>query len=183
MLTDAYLDRLTTRVRSLIDRANAAAANLSSAQMNWSPGEGKWSIGQIFEHMSLADTKYLLLMRDAFNRAPESKQAEIKHSWIGGVIIKGSGPQGNAPSPKALHPGKGPFAKTVLERFESEHEVLIGMAENAKGRDLSTIKFKNPFIKMFTMNMADGFEILAVHAERHVGQIERIIRRPDFPAH
>jgi hypothetical protein len=35
---------------------------------------------------------------------------------------------------------------------------------------------RSPIVPIFKMNLADIFEILTVHGERHVGQIERLVR-------
>jgi hypothetical protein len=53
----------------------------------------------------------------------------------------------------------------------------LQLFEQAKGKDLVANKFKNPFLPIGKFNLADGFEIIVEHNERHVRQMEERIEK------
>jgi hypothetical protein len=48
----------------------------------------------------------------------------------------------------------------------------MSLMERAEGKELSGTGVRNPFFGFIRMNLADCFEIVTVHTEGHVGQIE-----------
>lgn len=160
-----------------VEQVQGLSKELTDPKLNWRPDEKRWSSGQIFEHMILAAAPYADLMKHAIASARRSSaDAEVFHTWFGRVIIRGAGPSGNVPVPKPLIPGSGPYKSEIIDRWIALHQELIQLAHEARGIDLSAIPMRSPFIKLFKMNLADFFEVLAGHAERHVGQIEKLHR-------
>ena len=182
MIGSTYLETATASLNDLINRARFDGAHLSSTQLNWKPSEDQWSIGQIFEHMHLATAPYLQPMTEAIENAPFDRKGEVRHSWIGKLIIKAAGPDSNAPAPKQLIPGSGPHNGTVIEKFVADYQRLAELAGLAAESDLVRTTIRNPFISLIRMNMADCFAVQISHAERHLGQIEALKRHPGFPA-
>lgn len=91
--------------------------------------------------------------------------------------MRASGPGGNAPAPKALYPGPGPYEFEVVDRWEANHRELIEIARLAVGKNISRTGMRNPFFHWIRMNLADAFEIIEQHGERHLGQVEERKRR------
>jgi hypothetical protein len=169
-LTD-FERRLTEQMR----RAKAAASGLSVDELNRKHSGRDWSIAQIFDHLMISTAPYLDCMSRAIEGAPRSTVGgEINFSMLGSFIIRAAGPGPNTPAPKKLHPGGGPYGKDIVDKWLAQNEAVLVMARNAQGVELSKVKVKNPVIGLFKMNLADMFELLAVHAERHVAQIEEM---------
>ncbi|MEZ0324707.1 MAG: DinB family protein [Fimbriimonas sp.] len=182
MICSTFLEEITSRLNDLINRGRATGGTLTDAQLNWKPGDGLWTIGQIFSHMHIPAARYVPEMELAIENAKFGREdAEVKHTVFGSMIIKASGPSGNTPAPKAMIPGPGSFGQEVVETFVADHTRVIQLAEKSQSIDLIQTKIKNPFLPLFRMNMADCFEIVTCHAERHVGQIEQLMRREGFP--
>ncbi len=176
MRSDAFLDGIVARLRSVIARARAATQGITPEAFNRQPKRGVWSPAQVFEHMMMANKRYLASTRKAVESAPKSSDLhEAKHSWWGKIVIKASGPQGKAPAPRMLHPKPGPYGLELVDRWVAEHEEIIALAERARSLDLNCT-MRNPFMPVFKQTLADSFETLVSHAERHVGQIEERVR-------
>jgi hypothetical protein len=172
---DELVAELDEQNRDLLFRAEVASAQLSDEQLNESPDYG-WSPAQIFEHMVLANSYYLKAIEAALRKAPSGGEAPTKFSWFGRTVYRMSGPGGNAPAPRKLHPGPGPFGREVYGRWKASQEEVIALLERAKGKNLGKQRFRNPFLKLFKMTLCDFFAILTTHTERHVRQIEGFVR-------
>ncbi|HSI73827.1 MAG TPA: DinB family protein [Fimbriimonas sp.] len=181
MICSTFLEEIESRLADLVNRARSHQVSLSNAQLNWSPGKDLWSIGQIYEHMRLANVKYLPLMEEGVGAARYGRETDqVRHSLVGKMIAKAAGPGTNVPAHPAMIPSAGPFDQKVIESFIREHEALMALAKRALGSDLRH-GVRNPYMKLISMNLADCFAIVTAHGERHIGQIEQIMRRPDFP--
>jgi hypothetical protein len=181
MVCSTYLEEIASRVEDLRNRSRLIGATLTADQLNWSTGPGNWSIGQIYEHMHLGNSYYFPAMERAVEFGRYGGHQEVRHSLIGGAIIKAAGPQSNAPVPRKLRPGNGPFTSDVVQEFDDDHARILMLCAQAEDLDLTSSRIKNPILPIITMNLADAFEIVTAHAERHLGQIEQMVRRDDFP--
>ena len=103
----------------------------------------------------------------------------MKFSFVGKMIIKGAGPDGNVPVMKVMVPSPGPYELSLVDDWVKQHEEILSLLRKANGFDPSAARISNPFIPILKMNLADAFEIIAVHGERHVGQIEERVALSD----
>jgi hypothetical protein len=173
----ALLESVISRLEDLVQRVQILSQGIGERELNAKPIPKRWSIGQTFEHMILGAQDYVANVRTALaNTRREGVEREVSHTWFGRIIIRGAGPTGNAPVPKPLIPEDGPYRKDVVDRWLALHQEIIELAKKSHGYDLSGIPMRSPIIKLFKMNIADVFEILAGHAERHVSQIEALAR-------
>jgi len=70
-----------------------------------------------------------------------------------------------------LIPGDMIYSTEIVDEWQTLKNRLRELSELAKGFNLSH-GVRNPFIKMFRMNLGDLFAVIDVHTERHVCQIE-----------
>lgn len=170
-----YLTDIERRLEEQIERGRAVAKRVDQRQLNWSPGPDRWNLGQIFAHMMLANSHYEPAIKTAIDQASRAKIGDsIQHTFFGRFIIRGAGPDGNAPVPKSLRPKAGPYDATICEKWAAQTQRLLDLARSAHSVDLCTAKVKNPFIPFLRLNLADCFQILAEHTERHIRQIESL---------
>ena len=157
---------MTTRVRRL-------TSNLDAEALNRHPEPSIWSPAQVVEHMVLTNRLYLRLIETALQNA---ERAAIDHpihfSFFGKILSKAAGPGGNAPAPKELHPRTAVISTAILEEWEQQQTQLLSLMDQAAGVNLARIRVQNPLLRIIPMNLADCFEILTVHTERHVKQIQ-----------
>ncbi len=182
MESDAFLESVESRLRDLTARGVALDSRIGSSQWDWSPGPNKWSAGQIFRHMVLANRPYVDRIPAAVDRVPRSERNEQpRFTLFGRFLIRAAGPTGNAPAPKALDPGPGPIPRESFAEWQAQNETLIGLCEAARGKRLDVLALRNQLLPLFRMTLADCFELIAEHTERHIAQIEALSLRPDLP--
>jgi hypothetical protein len=181
MVCSTFLEEVAARTRDLLARSHLIQRSVTVSQLNWKPGNDLWSMGQIYDHLNISNELYF----EPLHRALEFGRAgnpEVRHSFFGKLIIKSTGPSGNAPVPKKLLPRNGPFDEQVFIRFAMDEERLLELLKTADDVDLTKTRFRNPILPVIRMNLSDALEIMASHAERHIGQVEQLVRRPDYPA-
>lgn len=170
------LEEYASATPQQIARVEAALEGRSDAELNRSKN-GEWSPYRVIEHLVLSNAPYVEKLRMVIDATPKSDDLlPVRHSWLGRMLIKGAGPSGNAPAPKPLVPGPGPYTRDVFDRWKAQQEQMLGLAKSAAERDLSSIRLANPFLKFLKMNVADCFAIFKEHTERHVRQIEERVR-------
>src|SRR5262249_52896651 len=138
------------------------------------PDPKTWTPAQVLEHMVITNGIYLPIMRTAVERAPTSEsESQIRHSWFGNFIRKATAPdRKNTPAPRKLYPRGAAIGVEILDSWRKQQEEFLALIEQAEGIDLSRVSVRNPLLPIFRMNLADCFEIMTVHTERHVAQIE-----------
>jgi hypothetical protein len=161
-------------------RALAAVEALTAEQIN-TPVNGEWSVGKVLKHLCMADEPYLDAVETALaNPRAAAGSDNYRHTLVGKLLIRASGPGANTPAPKFMVPPDASYSKEIIEEWKSLRARLRDLAIRAKGADLSA-GVRNPFMKFFRMNLGDLFAVMDVHTERHVGQIEEranIARNP-----
>lgn len=146
---------------------------LDETTLNQRPAADVWSPAQVVEHLVITNSLYLPVMEAALNRATRIlDDPPVRYTPVGKFLCKAAGPDGNAPTPPALHPSTTTISLTILKAWEGQQAQLLSLLENAAGVDLSRTRIWNPLVRVIPMNLADCFELLTAHTRRHLSQIE-----------
>lgn len=181
MLCSTFLSEIEQRLTDLENRARLIGAQVNDSQLNWKPADVSWSIGQIFEHLHIGNAKFLPIVTAAVDAAPFGRDREVRNTLLGRFLIKANAPGANTPAPKVVEPSAGPFPHSVVDRFMSECDAFRDLARRAAEADLNSTRFSSPILGWVKLNLVDAFGVVAIHGERHIGQIEMLMRREDFP--
>jgi uncharacterized damage-inducible protein DinB len=181
-----HLDQLLRDSAEIDARAEALAARLGPGQLNWSPPEGGWGVGQVFEHLCVANDSYLERF-EAILARPDAPRATEASAWrpsvMGGMLARALSPRSTRKTraPKRYRVGGTPRPNVVGEFLRRQRDLEAYM-RRAAPLDWRRTRTTSPISPLIRLNLGDCFTILVVHAQRHMGQIERLLGRPDFPA-
>jgi len=140
------------------------------------PAPGVWSAAQVVEHMVLGHGPYLDTIETGLDRTVRcSAEPQIRYSFCGQLLIR-IVPNSTTRAPREPHPSLSPNWRQVLSDWHEQQNRLNIMLDRAIGIDLSAVKVSNRYIPIVRMNLADYFEILSLHGEHHMGQIEQRLR-------
>lgn len=172
----AQAEEITARVRTL-------TAGMNDAQLRWTPPDGGWSVGQVLEHLCIADDMYLERMRalvarpDAPRAAPD---AEWRPTLAGRFLVRALERPRKLPAPRMwtpLAPRPG-----VAAAYAARLDELLALLDRGAALDWRRVRTSSPVSRLIRLNLGDCFTLLAVHGRRHLGQMERVAARPGFPA-
>ena len=178
---------LAEETRRTTEAYRSLAGALTPEQLAWSPPEGGWSVGQVLEHLVVANGLYLQLCEALVARgtmaATDTAGARMwKPTLMGGLLARAVGPEAKSklPAPKVFRPG--PAARErVLDAFTEMQERLATLIDRSATLDWRRLKGPSPVTSLVRVNLGDAFQVLVNHSNRHLNQARRIVAAPGFP--
>jgi hypothetical protein len=163
-------------IRAVDARAIELQESMDKAAFEWIPPEGGWSVGQVFEHLCVANDDYLKVIRPLVARLPSSPARAAdgslwRSSFAGGFLTRSMVSPRKLPAPKVWKPGPSPRPNVIGEFLARDREI-VQLIERSSAHDWNRIRLASPVSSLIRMNIGDAFTIIVRHAERHVRQIE-----------
>jgi len=177
-----YLDS----IRQLTAAATDLAARLNMTQLTWQPAAGeRWSILECLDHIAISTGIYLDAMQLAIGDARPSPSAAIFQT-AGLPSTKFT--RGQEPPPRTKFPAPGRIRprptlnpEGILPEFLKAMERVASLVTSSAGKDLNSVRFRNPLVPLVRFTVSSGFLIIAAHARRHMWQAEQVTHESDFP--
>lgn len=173
---DPLLQALAPRLAALEPRARVVVAGLTAAQMATRPPGGGWSVGQVFEHLARGNEAYFPPMAAAIANARRLGPGGRPHrrSVFGGLLLRAIEPGNGVRLPTTRRMTPLEVREDVVAAFLATLARIEQLAREADGADLR-VGLWSP-IAPVRLNLGDAFAVLVTHAERHLGQAERVRR-------
>lgn len=182
-----FLDDLLQRNVRNSEHARRIAGHLTPAQLLWQPEPTAWGVGQCLEHLRISAVFYFDPMEASLARARAAGYNATpghrpRHTLMGRMLIWAISPRTKlrTKNPKKISPVT-VDAETVLLEFLATQDRLAAAMTAAVGVNLSKARMRSPMNALFHLNLADAFEVLVAHAERHLNQAERVTQHAAFP--
>jgi DinB family protein len=161
------------------ERIAAMVRPLDPSKINEHPEPKGWSVGQVLEHLCVADELYEQPLAALLRSAREDAGAparEWKPSFIGGRIAGALLNPKPLNGPKVFRPGPTP-RNGVVEVLLAREMNFVKAMDDASLYDWRALRIRSPALPSWapTMNLGDGFRIHIVHLTRHSHQIERLV--------
>jgi hypothetical protein len=153
---------------------------LSEAQLAFEPSPGKWSIGEILDHLSLAEMSIARvasrLLQQAAGRGliGEPGSMEPPPHQIDRKVF-------NAPAgaPESVLPSPGRPLPRLLAGLEESRERLLEVSNRADGRVVGNVTIRH--FQLGELHFYQWVALEGAHESKHLAQIRRIKSHPTFP--
>jgi hypothetical protein len=160
------------------ERLTALLRPLDPAQLNEHPEPDGWSVGQVLEHVLVADELSRAPVAALLRGSPRDAGAaarEWKSSFIGGLIAESLIKPKPLRGPKIFRPGPTPRNGVVEALLANELEFVQTM-DDAASYDWRALRVPSAALPRWApkLNLGDGFRIHVVHLTRHTRQVERL---------
>ena len=172
-------DTLVKYLTTTRDQVIAETEKLSDAQWNFKAGPDRWSVGEVVEHLALAET-FLADARQKIMAGPAPTAEQLaKTKGQDAVILKvipDRTQKAQAPEPIQPKQRLGPRAK-VAAAYRERRAQTLDYAQKTTD-DLRSRVGDSP------LGPLDAYQWLlftAAHNERHLGQIREVKADPKFP--
>ena len=125
---------------------------LDARQLNWRPDATRWSVGQCFEHLLLANRLMFQAAKDALNdTAPRTILAALAGStWRPGSDVDSlAGTEHDATVHRIVHeaqPATSDIAADIIQRFVEQHRDAVARVRALDERDAARTIMTSPFI-------------------------------------
>ena len=151
---------------------------LDAAKLNEQPEPKGWSIGEVLEHLCIADELYEHTFPALMQRArPDAAAAlrEWKPSFVGKFISNALLGEKKLNAPRVFRVRSTPRGG-VVEEFLGRERRFIQELDDALRYDWRAVRIASPALPRWApkMNLGDALRIHVVHVSRHAKQIERL---------
>ena len=169
---------LIVATKTLDVRAQAIRDEADAAELAWRPPTGGWSVGEVFEHLCVANDSYLVMLRHVLANPPAGDpRAGAQQVWrpslAGRMLVASFTSPRKLPAPKMWRPE--PIARPhVIDAFLERQAELVELIERSLAFKWMRVRLASPVSLLIRMNVGDAFNILVRHAERHFAQIDRV---------
>lgn len=181
----------------MIDKAiEALAANereavsmfgtLSSAQLNWKPSAEKWSVGQVIEHLIAMNAPFSIIFDGVANGTYRPSLAARLPLWgkfIGKFLIKSVAPEApqKVKTSAPFEPKSSAVSINILSEFSRNHRELADSIRRLRSVDVQKTMITSPVSPIGAYSIADAFQIITLHEQRHFAQARRVMAMDGFP--
>lgn len=178
MLQRDLYQQLRTEATSTREKLASTLRGIDPAELNEHPELDGWSIGQVLEHLCVADEVYEAPFAELLRSVRPDAGApsrEWKSSFIGGMIAGSLLKPRKLKSPVVFRPGPTP-RNGVVEALLARELAFVKAIDDASSYDWKALRIGSPALPKWApkMNVGDGFRIHVIHLTRHAGQVERL---------
>ena len=158
----------------------AATDHVSDAQWKWKPAPERWSVGEVAEHIVLAEAGQFANVKKALS-ADASPDWEQKTRGKTEMIEMVIAPRlGKATSPEPLVPGGKMTREQARERFEGLRVEIVKFAQETTA-PLKEHLAPHPMPVFDPLNAYQWLIYAPLHTQRHLKQIAEVKATPGYP--
>ena len=168
-----YLEQSEKEFRGLLD-------GVTAEQWTWNPAPGKWSVGEVAEHIVLAEGLLFENVEKALAAPPNpdwEAKTKGKTEFLENVMIKR---MGKATAPESIVPSGKLTKAEVLEKFVAARAKTRKFIEDVK-IPMHEHTAEHPFPVFNTLNAYQWLIYIPLHHIRHNGQLANVKTAPGFP--
>ena len=182
MTSHQLILQLSAAVSEMIQKTELDYLVLSDRELASSPTPGSWSILQCFEHMNRYNRFYNAEIKKKMAAGKSSLDHKVRTTWIGDKSIAAMHPDNRKKQKTLRHLNPHPnLDRRAIEEFIQHQHELLSLLSGAKNMDLNTIRVSVEFFRLLKMNLAEAFQFVVLHQQRHFLQLARTseqIRKP-----
>jgi len=174
-----------TKVLNYLDESHkeflAAIDGVTAEQWKWKPAPDRWSVGEVAEHVVLAEALLWGAVQKAIS-SPPNPDWETKTKGKTEFIEKVMAPRlGKAQASEAIVPKGNMTPDEVLATFEKQREAIVKFAKETD-LELKQFTVEHPMPVFNTLNAYQWLIYIPLHTMRHDKQIAEVKATPGYPA-
>jgi Domain of Unknown Function (DUF1080)/DinB superfamily len=169
-------DRIVSYFHSTRKQVLDQVSGVTDAQWNFHPADGKWSIAEVVEHLTLTEPGlFSMALSGLKNSAGNPGASKIKDEELIARMTDRSHP---AEAPEMFKPsGKWATREALVDEFKARRDRSIEWLRQSRN-DLrgNFVKFGPGAVDVYQMLLA-----IPAHTERHLQQIAEVKASPGYP--
>ncbi len=176
------LEHWIEAINSETQRAEQLLSKLTDDQLNLSPAAGKWSIGELVDHLVTTNSTYfdvLRLIGEGVYSNPSFLWLKFVPKILGKVIIKSITPETTRKTKTVpvFYPRSNKHSGQIIQDFKASQDVLISLVEKMTDLNLERIWIRSPASGLILYTVKDVLSLILNHEKRHLGQAEEIFAK------
>lgn len=168
------LEVCVTDYRKAVADARQLFQNMADEVLSERPAPRSWSAIECIVHLNLCNQAMLPGLRQAVESAPpvaEDANRDYRMDLLGRFLAWSlePPPQIKMKTSVSAEPLDVKSPRDVLEEFDLQHQLFLGLLKMSAGRAIDRQKMKSPFANIH-YNAYSAFRIIAAHDRRHLWQ-------------
>ncbi|MCF1714362.1 DinB family protein [Flavihumibacter sp. RY-1] len=178
-ISDADRAQLVAQLESTRDLLLKTVEGLSEEQFNYRAAEGKWTVLECLEHITLSESALMGWVQQSLQTpADPSKRSEVKVSDAD-LLEKTPDRSQKFNAPEMLQPkGSQQNAAALLKTYQEARVKTLEYAKTTKD-DLRNHFIQHPAFG--TIDTYQGLLMLSAHSKRHTLQMQEVKANANFP--
>lgn len=185
-LRQADIPQLLPELEQVTGQVQHLFGALTGVQLNWKPSATEWSIGQCLDHLVITNTAYF----PTFQQCIEGKKQATfweRLPWFpafcGKMMIRVLDPANpqRVQAPRAFQPVSSTVRAEIVSTFVAQQEQMIELMRASQALPVTKMIITSPAASWITYSLLDACRILVVHEQRHLLQMEGVLRMAEFP--
>jgi uncharacterized damage-inducible protein DinB len=162
------------------DKFVQSIAGLSPKQWTFKPAPDRWSVAEVAEHITVAESAILGLIQKQVMMSPAAPEKREQVKGKDEIILQKMPDRSHkAQAPEFLRPtGRWATEADLTKAFEESRKTTMDYVRTTSD-DMRDHFFDHP-----VFGTMDGYQwllLLSSHSERHTAQIEEVKADPNFP--
>jgi hypothetical protein len=158
----------------------AAIDGVSDAQWKWKPAPEKWSVGEVAEHVVMAEADLFGNMKKALAAPAEPSWEKMTGSKTAMIEYAMAPRLGRVQAPEKLVPGGKLTVAEVKERFERQRAEIVKFARETRDPIKEHVQ-AHPFPIFDPLNGYQWLIYIPLHTMRHDKQIAEVKGTAGYP--
>ena len=152
---------------------------LSDAQLNFRSAEGRWTIAEIAEHITVVENSLFGLITGQIMKSAPPKCEDVFRVGDTAIILAMTNRSQKFTAPEQVRPnGRWKTREDLLLNFDKARNQTIEFMKTNKA-DLRSTFMQNPF---GVMDSYQWFLFVTSHSERHLAQLKEVKGDAMYPA-
>ena len=185
---ETYYEQLLERSNIIRNRIITDIAALDESQLTWKKTPKQWSIIEVVDHLNKVYDIYEPNFRKAIDAAPSlnGQQQKEQHTLLGRLSIYSMRPKKQKRKFKMktfsfFEPTVGNSPNKVIEAYGSKKDTFNGFMKEARLKNLNNKKMPTALGEKMKFYVAECFDFILAHEERHLVQIEKLVVQVTSP--
>ncbi|HXG05262.1 MAG TPA: DinB family protein [Candidatus Binatia bacterium] len=154
--------------------------DLSQRQADWKPGEKEWSVGEVVDHLTIAEINTGKLTTKLTREAEAAGRLAPFPADYAAIPPLPPWPPGPAEAPPVVWPQAGKPIGELIAAMKAVRERSRQSIERLGQVDPRPLTFKH--FRLGDLDLAQWWKLQAEHDRTHLAQLREIKARPGFPA-
>ncbi len=175
-LNQPTLESWDQSFKQQLERAARVTAELTPEELVARPAPEKWGVDHCLEHLAVTLGVYRPYLTGAIEKAegksaagtPDYRPGRFAR-WFFGFLKPDGKP---VPAPKKFRPSAG-LSPGAEGRFRGELKEYRALLARADRVNVNGTKFRSPVSPLLRFSIGEGFHLMVLHQDRHLGQAER----------
>ncbi len=153
--------------------------SLSQRQADWKPGAADWSVGEIIDHLTIAEIATGKLTSKLTKEAEAAGAAAPWPADLAALRPLPSEPPSRADAPPIVWPTAGKAIGDLVATMRAARQRSRQSIEKLAASDPRTLRFKH--FRLGELDLSQWWQLQARHDRIHLGQIRDVKHARGFP--